>query len=129
MAEESYPSELSYHAEHDWALVNGTTARFGITWFAQDSLQEIVFFDPPKVGDQVTQGRPYSEIESVKTVSDVYAPLSGEVIAVNTALESGAGTINVDPYGQGWLVEVRLSDPSEVDALLSAEQYQATIKA
>jgi glycine cleavage system H protein len=129
MADESYPAELRYHSEHDWARVEGQTATFGITWFAQDNLQEIVFFDAPQVGDQVTKNQPYAEIESVKAVSEVYAPLSGEVVQVNTALGNGAGMINEDPYGQGWLVKVRLSDPSEADQLLSAEQYRATIKA
>jgi glycine cleavage system H protein len=129
MAEESYPSELRYHREHDWARVEGENATFGITWFAQDNLQEIVFFDPPRVGDQVTKDQPYADIESVKAVSDVYAPLSGEVVQVNTALANGAGTINEDPYGQGWLVKVKLSDPREADLLLTAEEYEATIKA
>jgi glycine cleavage system H protein len=129
MAEESYPAELRYHKEHDWARVDGGTATFGITWYAQDNLQEIVYFDPPGLGDQVTKDRPYAEIESVKAVSEVYAPLSGEVVELNTALNDGAGTINNDPYGQGWLVKVRMSDPSEADLLMSAEEYQATIKA
>ncbi len=128
MAEESYPAELRYHREHDWARVDGATATFGITWFAQDNLQEIVFFDPPQVGAQVTKDQPYAEIESVKAVSEVYAPLSGEVVEVNTALDDGAGRINADPYGQGWLVKVRLSDPSEADRLLTAEEYRTTIK-
>jgi len=129
MAEESYPSELRYHSQHDWARVEGETATFGITWFAQDTLQEIVFFDPPRVGDQVTKDEPYAEIESVKAVSEVYAPLSGEIVDVNVELGNGAGTINEDPYGHGWLVKVRLADPSEADLLLSAEEYEATIKA
>jgi glycine cleavage system H protein len=128
MAEESYPAELRYHKEHDWARVEGETATFGLTWFAQDNLQEIVYFDPPRIGDRVTKDQPYAEIESVKAVSDIYAPLSGEVVQVNTALANGAGTINDDPYGQGWLVRVRLSDPTEADRLLSADEYQATIK-
>jgi len=129
MAEESYPAELRYHGQHDWARVEGETATFGITWFAQDNLQEIVYFDPPELGEQVTKDQPYAEIESVKAVSEVYAPLSGEIVEVNIALVDGAGTINNDPYGQGWLVKVGMSDPSEEDLLLSAEQYQATIKA
>jgi len=128
MADESYPAELRYHSQHDWARVEGQTATFGITWFAQDNLQEIVFFDPPQVGDQVTKDQPYAEIESVKAVSEVYAPLSGEIVQVNTALADGAGKINDDPYGQGWLVKVMLTDPSEADQLLSVEQYRATIK-
>jgi glycine cleavage system H protein len=129
MAEESYPAELRYHREHDWARVEGETATFGITWFAQDNLNEIVYFDPPGLGTQVTKDQPYAEIESVKAVSEVYAPLSGEVVQVNSALADGAGTINGDPYGRGWLVKVRLSDPREADLLLSAEEYQAMTKA
>jgi glycine cleavage system H protein len=125
---ESYPADLRYHREHDWARVDGDTATFGITWYAQDSLQEITYFDPPQIGARVTQGRPYAEIESVKTVSDVYAPLSGEVVEVNTSLaEDGAGPVNEDPYGRGWLVKVRLSDPGEVDSLLGAEDYRRTL--
>ena len=127
MAEASYPAELRYHKEHDWARVEGDTATFGITWFAQDSLNEIVFFDPPRPGDQVTKDQPYAEIESVKAVSQVYAPLSGEVVEVNSSLADGAGTVNDDPYGQGWLVKVRMSDPGEAELLLSAEEYQGLI--
>ena len=129
MAEESYPADLRYHREHDWARVEGRTATFGITWFAQDSLQEIVFFDPPRVGDRVIKDKPYAEIESVKAVSEVRAPLSGEVVQVNATLRDSAGTINEDPYGHGWLIKVELSDPSEADLLLSAEEYETTIRA
>jgi glycine cleavage system H protein len=129
MSEESYPPELRYHREHDWVQVEGETATFGITWFAQDSLQEIVYFDPPGLGEHVTKDQPYAEIESVKAVSEVYAPLSGEILEVNIALADGAATINTDPYGQGWLVKVRMSDPSELDLLLSAEEYRAMVKA
>jgi len=128
MADESYPAELRYHPEHDWARVDDGTATFGLTWFAQDNLQEIVYFDPPQVGDRVTKDEPYGEIESVKAVSDVYAPLSGEVVEVNTAVVTAAGPVNDDPYGQGWLVRVRLSDPAEADRLLSADEYEATIR-
>jgi glycine cleavage system H protein len=128
MAAASYPAELRYHKEHDWARVDGDTATFGITWFAQDSLNEIVYFDPPRVGEQVTKDQPYAEIESVKAVSEVYAPLSGEVVEVNSALADGAGTVNDDPYGQGWLVKVRMSDPGEAELLLSADEYQALLK-
>lgn len=128
MAEESYPAGLRYHSQHDWARVEGDTATFGITWFAQDNLQEIVFFDPPKIGDRVTKDQPYAEIESVKAVSEVYAPLSGEVVQVNAELGNGAEAINEDPYGKGWLVKVTLSDPGEVDLLLDAAEYEATIK-
>ena len=128
MTDESYPADLRYHSEHDWARVDRDTAMFGITWYAQDTLGEIVYVDPPRVGDRVTKDQPYAQIESVKAVSDVYAPLSGEVVEVNPALGDGAGIINNDPYGQGWLLKVRLADPGEADSLLSAEEYQATIK-
>ncbi len=127
MTQERYPAELRYHSEHEWARVEGDTATFGITWFAQDNLQEIVFFDPPGLGEHVTKDQPYAEIESIKVVSDLYAPLSGEIVEVNAALTSNAGTINTDPYGLGWLVRVRMSDPSEVDLLLSADEYQAVL--
>jgi glycine cleavage system H protein len=126
---ESYPAELSYHREHGWARVDGQMATLGITWYAQDNLQEILYVDPPQVGDHVTKDHPYAEVESVKTVSEVYAPLSGEVVEVNAEITDGAGTVNEDPYGRGWLVKVRLSDPSEIDALLSAEEYRATLTA
>jgi glycine cleavage system H protein len=128
MADESYPTDLRYHPEHDWARVDGDTATFGITWYAQDTLNEIVYFDPPRVGDRVAKDQPYAQIESVKAVSDVYAPLSGEVVEVNPALADGAAIVNDDPYGQGWLLRVRLTDPGEAGSLLSAEEYQATIK-
>jgi glycine cleavage system H protein len=129
MAAASYPRDLRYHSEHAWARVEGDNATFGISWYAQDSLQEIVFFDPPKLGYRVTKDQAYAEIESVKSVSDVYAPLSGEVVEINGALGDGPATINEDPYGQGWLVKVKLSDPSEADSLMSAEEYEAAIKA
>jgi glycine cleavage system H protein len=127
MAEASYPDELHYHPEHDWARVDGEQATFGITWYAQDALGEVVFFDPPKVGTQVSKDQSYTEIESVKAVSDVIAPLSGEVIAVNDALSDKPETINEDPYGEGWLVRVKLSDPSEVDSLMDASSYEASL--
>jgi glycine cleavage system H protein len=127
MAEATYPDELLYHPEHDWARVEGEEATFGITWFAQDALGEVVFFDPPKVGAQVKKDEAYTEIESVKAVSDVIAPMSGEVIAVNDVLADKPETVNDDPYGEGWLVRVRLSDPSEIDALLDASSYEATL--
>jgi glycine cleavage system H protein len=127
MAEASYPDDLKYHAEHDWARIEGDEATFGITWYAQDSLGEIVFFDPPAVGDTLTKDENYTEVESVKAVSDVVAPLSGEVIAVNDALSSSPEAINEDPYGDGWLVKVKLSDPSEADGLLDATAYEATL--
>ena len=127
MADPSYPEDLLYHPEHDWARVDDEEATFGITWFAQDSLGEVVFFDPPKVGTTVSKDAAYTEIESVKAVSDVISPLSGEVIAVNEALADAPETINEDPYGEGWLVRVRLSDPSEQEALLDAAAYEATL--
>ena len=124
MAEASYPEELKYHAEHDWARIDGDQATFGITWYAQDALGEVVFFDPPEVGAQVAKDQTYAEVESVKAVSDVFAPLSGEVVEVNDALAESPENINADPYGDGWLVKVRLSDPSEVDSLLDVAAYQ-----
>jgi glycine cleavage system H protein len=127
VAEASYPEDLLYHAEHDWARVEGDEAVFGITWYAQDSMGEVVFFDPPKVGSQVTKDSPYTEVESVKAVSDVVCPLSGEVVAVNDDLADSPEKINEDPYGEGWLVRVKLSDPSEQEALLDAGAYQATL--
>ena len=127
MAEASYPSDLSYHEEHDWARIDGDVATFGITWYAQDQLGEVVFFDPPEVGKSVRRGDPYAEVESVKAVSDVIAPLSGEIVEVNEALSSAPEAINDDPYEGGWMVRVRLSDPSEVDSLLDAAAYQEAL--
>jgi glycine cleavage system H protein len=127
MADASYPDDLLYHAEHDWARIDGDEATFGITWYAQDALGEVVFFEPPTVGTQVTKDEPYTEVESVKAVSDVFAPLSGEVIGVNEALGEKPETINDDPYGEGWLVKVKLSDPSERDALMDAAAYEASL--
>jgi glycine cleavage system H protein len=124
LPEESYPEELRYHPEHDWARVEGDEATFGITWYAQDSLGEVVFFEPPDVGTEVTKDATYAEVESVKAVSDVYAPLSGEVVAVNEALADSPEQINEDPYGEGWLVRVKLSDASEADALMDAAAYR-----
>jgi glycine cleavage system H protein len=124
VAEASYPDELIYHAEHDWARVEGDRATFGITWYAQDSLGEVVFFDPPEVGDAIAKDASYAEVESVKAVSDVIAPLSGEVVEVNEALADAPEKINEDPYGEGWLVKVRLSDPGEADSLLSGADYR-----
>jgi glycine cleavage system H protein len=127
VAEASYPDDLKYHAEHDWARVEGDTATFGITWYAQDQLGDLVFFDPPEVGATVTKDQPYAEVESVKAVSDVIAPLSGEIVEVNAALSDAPEKVNEDPYGEGWLVKVRLSDTSEVDALLDASDYSASL--
>ena len=116
MADASYPDDLKYHAEHDWARIDGDIATLGITWYAQDPLGEVVFFDPPEVGTTITKDEPYAEVESVKAVSDVIAPLSGEIVEVNEALRDTPEQINDDPYGEGWLVKVRLSDPSELDS-------------
>lgn len=122
--EESYPEDLRYHPEHDWARIVGDEATFGITWYAQDSLGEVVFFDAPEVGASVSKDEPYTEVESVKAVSDVIAPLSGEVVAVNDAAGEKPELINTDPYGEGWMIKVKLSDPGEVDALLAAAAYR-----
>ena len=127
-AQESYPEELLYHADHDWARIEGEEATFGITWFAQDSLGEVVFFDPPEVGAQVRKDDSYAEVESVKAVSDVIAPMSGEIVAVNEALGDEPAAVNDDPYGEGWMVRVRLSDPGERDALLDASSYEKLVQ-
>jgi glycine cleavage system H protein len=130
MAEVSYPDDLLYHPEHDWARVDPSEpdlATLGITWFAQDALGEVVFFEPPAPGTQLVKDEPYAEVESVKAVSDVVAPLSGEIVEVNEALSNNPGAINEDPYGEGWLVKVRLSDPAERDALLDADAYIASL--
>ena len=127
MAEASYPDGLKYHPEHDWAAVEGDVATFGITWYAQDQLGEVVFVEPPEVGKTVTKDEPYAEIESVKAVSDVVAPLSGEIVEVNEALADAPEKINEDPYGEGWLVRIRLSDVSEVDELLDRETYESSL--
>ena len=124
MAEASYPEDLKYHAEHDWVRIEGDQATFGITWYAQDALGEVVFFDPPEVGASVSKDEAYAEVESVKAVSDVFAPLSGEIVEVNEALADSPEKVNSDPYGEGWMVKVRLSDPSEVDALLDVSAYR-----
>jgi len=127
MAEASYPDGLLYHPEHDWARIDGDTATFGITWFAQDALGEVVFFDPPEVGSTVTKDEAYAEVESVKAVSDVIAPLSGEIVEVNVALGDTPEAINEDPYDAGWMVRVRLSDASEQEALMDAAAYEQSL--
>jgi glycine cleavage system H protein len=130
MAEASYPEDLLYHAEHDWARIDAADpelATLGITWYAQDSLGEVVFFDLPAVGASVSKDASYAEVESVKAVSDVIAPLSGEIVEVNQALADDPQKINEDPYGEGWLVKVRLSDPAERDQLMDAQAYAATL--
>ena len=127
MADESYPDGLLYHPEHDWARVDGDTATFGVTWYAQDQLGEVVFFDPPDVGTQVNANSAYAEVESVKAVSDVFAPMSGEVTEVNEALKEAPEKINDDPYGEGWMVRVRLTDPSEADSLMDVNAYKESL--
>jgi glycine cleavage system H protein len=130
MAQASYPEELLYHPEHDWARIDEAqgVATLGITWYAQDALGEVVFFDPPTVGSSLAKDSSYAEVESVKAVSDVFAPLSGEIVEVNEALADHPETINDDPYGEGWLVKVKLSDPAETQALMDAESYEATLQ-
>jgi len=130
MSEASYPEDLLYHPEHDWARIDSAQpgeATLGITWYAQDALGEVVFFEAPALGTALIQGEPYAEIESVKAVSDVLAPLSGEIVAVNDALADSPQLINEDSYGEGWLVRIALSDSSERDALLDADAYAATL--
>src|SRR5579859_459809 len=130
MAQESYPEDLLYHPEHDWARIDpdqGDVATFGITWYAQDALGEVVFFEPPAVGTSVSKDASYAEVESVKAVSEVIAPMSGEIVEVNEALSDDPKGINEDPYGEGWLVKVRLTDRSERDSLMGAEAYRASL--
>ena len=126
-ATESYPDDLKYHKEHDWARIDDDEAILGITWFAQDSLGELVHSEPPNEGDTITRDTSYGEVESVKAVSDVIAPLSGEVIEVNKKVVDEPETVNEDPYGEGWLVRIRLSDTSEADSLLDAEAYKQVV--
>ncbi|HEV3319015.1 MAG TPA: glycine cleavage system protein GcvH [Solirubrobacteraceae bacterium] len=130
MADASYPDDLLYHPEHDWARIDAAQpaeATLGITWYAQDALGEVVFFEAPAVGTLLVQGAPYAEVESVKAVSDVVAPLSGEIVAVNEALQDSPQLINEDAYGEGWMVRIALSDPGERDALMDANAYSATL--
>ncbi len=124
-AEETYPDDLKYHREHDWARIEGDEAVLGITWFAQDSLGELVHYEPPAEGAQVAQGSAYGEVESVKAVSGVSSPLSGEVVAVNTKVVAEPETVNEDPYGEGWLIRIRMSDASEAEGLLDADAYRS----
>jgi glycine cleavage system H protein len=126
-AAESYPDDLKYHREHDWARIDGDEALLGITWFAQDALGELVHFEAPTQGSHVSKDSAYGEVESVKAVSDVIAPLSGEVLEVNQAVVDAPETVNEDPYGEGWLIRIRLSDPSEVDALLDLDAYKQVL--
>jgi len=126
--DESYPEDLKYHAEHDWARIEGEEATFGVTWYAQDALGEVVFYDPPELGATLSKDHAYAEVESVKAVSDVFAPLSGEITAVNEALSESPEQINEDPYGEGWFVKVKLSDPSEVESLLDVDAYKKLLE-
>jgi len=126
-AAESYPDDLKYHREHDWARIDGDEAVLGITWFAQDALGELVHFEAPSTGSNVKAGSSYGEVESVKAVSDVIAPLSGEVLEVNQAAVDAPETVNEDPYGDGWLIRIRLFDPGEVDALLDLDAYKQVL--
>ena len=127
-AEESYPPDLRYHPEHDWVRAEGDEVVFGITWYAQDALGEVVYYDPPEVGATVTKDAPYGELESVKAVSDIIAPASGEVVAVNPAVQQRPEVVNEDPYGEGWLVRVRLSDPDELGTLMDEPAYRAYLE-
>ncbi len=126
-AAESYPEDLRYHRDHDWARVDGDEATLGITWFAADALGDLVHFEAPEEGAKVTKDQSYGEVESVKAVSDLIAPLSGEIVAVNETAVSAPETVNEDPYGEGWLIRIRLDDPSEVDSLLDVEAYRAVL--
>jgi glycine cleavage system H protein len=126
-ASESYPDHLKYHKEHDWARIEGDEAVLGITWFAQDALGELVHYEPPNEGDTISRDAAYGEVESVKAVSDVVAPLSGEVLEVNAKVVDEPETVNEDPYGDGWLIRIRLGDPSEADALLDVAAYKQVV--
>lgn len=128
MSDETYPADLRYHPEHDWVRVDGDEATFGVTWYAQDALGEVVYYDPPDVGAATTAGQSYGELESVKAVSDIIAPASGEVLAVNDKVEGAPELVNSDPYGDGWLVKVRLSDPSELDGLMDEAAYRSYLQ-
>jgi glycine cleavage system H protein len=127
LATETYPDDLKYHSEHDWARIEGDQAVLGITWFAQDALGELVHYEPPAEGDTVSKDSSYGEVESVKAVSDLIAPLSGEVLEVNAKVVSEPETVNEDPYGEGWLIRIRLTDPAEVDTLLDVGSYKNVV--
>ena len=128
MSDETYPADLRYHPEHDWVRVEGDEATFGVTWYAQDALGEVVYYDPPDVGATTTAGQSYGELESVKAVSDIIAPASGEVLAVNDKVEAAPELVNSDPYGDGWLIRVRLADPSELDGLMDEAAYRSYLQ-
>ena len=127
-ASESYPDELLYHAEHDWARIDGDEAVLGVTWFAQDALGELVHYEPPSEGANVSKDASYGEVESVKAVSDLISPLSGEVIEVNQKVVDAPETVNEDPYGDGWLIRIRMSTPGERDQLLSVGEYRKVLE-
>ena len=127
-ATETYPDELRYHPQHDWARIEGDEATLGITWYAQDSLGELVHFEPPDAGATIAKDASYGEVESVKAVSDLIAPLSGEVIETNQKVVDAPETVNEDPYGEGWLVRIRLSDPAEAESLLEAASYRQLLE-
>ena len=128
MSDETYPADLRYHPEHDWVRVEGDEATFGVTWYAQDALGEVVYYDPPEVGTTTAAGQIYGELESVKAVSDIIAPASGEVLAVNDKVEAAPELVNSDPYGDGWLIRVRLADPSELDGLMDEAAYRSYLQ-
>jgi glycine cleavage system H protein len=125
MADETYPDDLRYHPEHDWVRVEGDEAVFGITWYAQDALGEVVYYDPPEIGATITKDDSYGELESVKAVSDIIAPASGEVVGVNDLMRETPETVNNDPYGDGWLIRVKLTNPSELDQLMDVATYRS----
>jgi glycine cleavage system H protein len=127
VAAESYPADLKYHPEHDWARIDGDEATLGITWFAQDALGELVHYEAPEAGSSVSKDASYGEVESVKAVSDIVAPLSGEVLEVNARAVDEPEVVNEDPYGEGWLIRIRMSDSSEVESLLDVEAYKAHV--
>ena len=127
-AAESYPDELKYHSEHDWARIDGDRAALGVTWFAQDALGELVHYEPPEQGATITKDESYGEVESVKAVSDLIAPLSGDILEVNERVVEEPEVVNEDPYGEGWLVRIRLANPSELDSLLDADAYRKTLE-
>jgi glycine cleavage system H protein len=126
--QESYPDDLKYHSEHDWARIEGGEATLGITWFAQDALGELVHYEPPDEGSTISKDESYGEVESVKAVSDLISPLSGEVLEINAKVVDAPETVNDDPYGEGWLIRIRVSDASEVDSLLDANAYRAQLE-
>jgi len=124
---ESYPDDLLYHPEHDWARVTGDEAVLGVTWYAQDALGELVHYEAPDVGATIEKGSSYGEVESVKAVSDLISPLSGEVLEVNQKAVDAPETINEDPYGDGWLIRIRVTNPDEQSELLDLAAYKKVL--